>query len=134
MSQETPIPDQDDVLVTNARLQADNTRLKAENARLTTDLAVQSKAVADAAQASAAEAAAAKETVTRLQAENAALTAKMADFQKAVAAEVVKLGLNPKAAEHKPAPVEKDLTPTQRVLLAKGVSSLEELRRMRSTG
>jgi hypothetical protein len=53
----------------------------------------------------------------------------MADFNKAVAAEVVKLGLNPKAAEHKQAPAEADLNPTQRVLAAKGVSSLAELRK-----
>ena len=53
----------------------------------------------------------------------------MADFNKAVAAEVLKLGLNPKAAEHKEAPADADLTPTQRVLLAKGVSSLAELAR-----
>ena len=50
-----------------------------------------------------------------------------AAFDKAVAAEVQKLGLRPKAAEHKEAPADTDLTPTQRVLAAKGVGSIREL-------
>jgi chromosome segregation ATPase len=71
------------------------------------------------------------EELTRLKAENEALATQMADFNKAVAAEVLKLGLSPKAVEHKEAPAETDLTPTQRVLLAKGVSSLAELSQRR---
>ncbi len=67
------------------------------------------------------------EELTRAKAENSALTARMADFNKAVAAEVQKLGLRPKAAEHKEAPADADLTPTQRVLAAKGVGSIREL-------
>jgi hypothetical protein len=37
--------------------------------------------------------------------------------------------LNPKAADHKEPPEERDLTPTQRVLAAKSVSSLADLNR-----
>ena len=69
------------------------------------------------------------EELTRLKAENATLAAKMADFNKAVAAEVCKLGLNPKAADHKEPAADTDLTPTQRVLAAKGVSSIADLNR-----
>ena len=72
---------------------------------------------------------AAGEELTRLKAENAQLTARMADFNKAVAAEVLKLGLNPEAAEHKQAPADTDLTPTQRVLAAKGVNSIADLQK-----
>jgi predicted nucleic acid-binding Zn-ribbon protein len=135
----TNIPDQDDVLATNERLAADNARLttelKAANELLETaqaDLSTATQRAADlAGRASTLETAAkvAGEELTRLKAENAGLTAKMADFNKAVAAEVVKLGLNPKAADHKQAPAETDLTPTQRVLAAKGVGSVAELSR-----
>ena len=143
MSDSTKIPDQDDVLATNERLQADNTRLTGElqaaNELLETaqaDLNTATQRSADLTGRVRTFETAAKvagEELARLKAENAALTAKMADFNKAVAAEVRKLGLNPKAADHKEAPADKDLTPTQRVLAAKGVSSLEELRRLRSS-
>jgi hypothetical protein len=69
------------------------------------------------------------EELTHLKADNTVLTAKMTDFNKSVAAEVTKLGLNPKAADHREPPEEKDLTPTQRVLAAKGVNSLADLDR-----
>ena len=139
MSEKTNIPDQDDVLATNERLTADNLRLSTEltaaNELLETaqsDLTTATQRSADlAARVATIETAAkvAGEELTRLKAENATLTAKMSDFNKAVAAEVRKLGINPKAAEHKEAPEDKDLTPTQRVLLAKGVSSLADLNR-----
>jgi chromosome segregation ATPase len=137
MPEKTQIPDQEDILATNERLTADNTRLTAElkaaNELLETAQADLNTATARAAQlaerVTVLETAAkvAGEEINRLKAENAGLTTKMADFNKAVAAEVVKLGLNPKAADHKQAPAETDLTPTQRVLAAKGVSSLAEL-------
>jgi hypothetical protein len=69
------------------------------------------------------------EELTRLKADNAALTARMADFNKAVAAEVSKLGLNPKAADHKEPAADTDLTPTQRVLAVKGVNTIADLNR-----
>jgi len=141
MSEQTNIPDQDDVLAINERLKADNTRLTGElaaaNELLETaqaDLNTATQRSADlAARVATLEVATkvAGEELTRLKAENATLTAKMADFNKAVAAEVRKLGLNPTPAEHKEAPADKDLTPTQRVLLAKGVSSLAELSQKR---
>jgi predicted nucleic acid-binding Zn-ribbon protein len=135
----TNIPDQDDVLATNERLAADNTRLtgelKAANELLETAQAdltgANQRAEALTSRVATLETAAkvAGEELTRLKVENTALTAKMADFNKAVAAEVVKLGFNPKAAEHKQAPAETDLTPTQRVLAAKGVGSIADLSR-----
>ena len=131
------IPDQDDVLAANERLTTDNARLTAElqaaNELLElaqTDLTTATQRCGQLAERVTTLETAAKvagEELTRVQAENAQLTARMADFNKAVAAEVVKLGLNPKAAEHKQAPADTDLTPTQRVLAAKGVSSLAEL-------
>ena len=130
MSEPTKIPDQDDVLATNERLTAE---LKAANELLETAQEDLSTATARAGQlterVTVLETAAkvAGEELARLKAENSDLSARMADFNKAVAAEVCKLGLNPKAADHKPAPAETDLTPTQRVLAAKGVSSLAEL-------
>ena len=139
MSDTTKIPDQDDVLATNERLTAENTRmtgeLKAANELLETaqaDLNTATQRSADLAGRVATLETATKvagEELTRLKAENATLTAKMADFNKAVAAEVRKLGLNPKAAEHKEPAADTHLTPTQRVLLAKGVSSIAELNR-----
>ncbi len=137
MPEKTQIPDQDDVLAANERLTAE---LKAANELLETaqeDLNTATARAAQLAERVTVLETAAKvggEELNRLKAENTDLSARMADFNKAVAAEVCKLGLNPKAAEHKPAPADKELTPTQRVLLAKGVSSLEELRRMRSAG
>jgi hypothetical protein len=144
MSERIEIPDQDDILATNERLTADNTRLTAELSAATELLETAQGLAAQADQRTAeasqrvdalakrvdtAELAAkvAGEELTRLKAENATLVAKMADFNAAVAAEVQKLGLRPKAAEHKEQPANADLTPTQRVLLAKGVSSLAEL-------
>ena len=130
MPEKTQIPDQEDILATNERLTAE---LKAATELLEAaqaDLTSATQRAADlAGRVATLETAArvAGEELARLKAENADLTARMADFNKAVAAEVVKLGLNPKAAEHKPAPADKELTPTQRVLLAKGVSSLAEL-------
>jgi len=141
MSEQTNIPDQDDVLATNERLTADNLRLSSEltaaNELLETaqsDLTTATQRAADLDGRVATIETAAKvagEELTRLKAENATLTAKMADFNKAVAAEVRKLGLNPTPAEHKEAPADKELTATQRVLLAKGVSSLAELSQKR---
>ena len=139
MSEKTNIPDQDDVLATNERLTADNLRLSTELTAANELLETAQSDLTTATQRSAALAGrvanietAAKvpgEELTLLKAENATLTAKNSEFHNAVAAEVRKLGINPKAAEHKEAPEDKDLTPTQRVLLAKGVSSLADLNR-----
>ncbi|MCZ7636761.1 MAG: hypothetical protein M5U12_12430 [Verrucomicrobia bacterium] len=137
MADKINIPDQEDILATNQRLTADNTRLTAELTAATELLetaqaqttAASQRAEAVAKRVETAELAAkvAGEELTRLKAENAQLTAKMADFNQAVAAEVQKLGLRPKAAEHKEQAATADLTPTQRVLAAKGVGSLAEL-------
>jgi chromosome segregation ATPase len=139
MADTTQIPDQEDILAKNQRLEADNTRLTAELAAANellesaqADLTAATERSAQLAERVNVLETAAKvagEELTRLKADNTALTAKMADFNKAVAAEVVKLGLNPKAADHKEPPEEGDLTPTQRVLAAKGVSSLADLDR-----
>lgn len=131
------LPDQEDILVINERLTADNQRLTAEltaatelleTAQAQTTAATQ-RADALASRIGPLETAAkvAGEELARLKAENVQLTAKLADFNVAVAAEVQKLGLRPKAADHKEAPAQTDLTPTQRVLAAKGVGSLAEL-------
>lgn len=138
MSEPNNIPDQDDILATNERLSAENTRLMAELTTANENLAVQTKAASDAtaradglaSRVSTLETAAkvAGEELARIKTENAGLTARMADFDKAVAAEVRKLGLSPKAASHKEAPANTELTPTQRVLAAKGVGSLAELK------
>ncbi len=138
MSEPNNIPDQDDILATNERLSAENTRLTAELTTANENLAVQTKAASDAtaradglaSRVSTLETATkvAGEELTRLKAENGNLTARMADFDKAVAAEVRKLGLSPKAASHKEAPATTDMTPTQRVLAAKGVGSVAELK------
>jgi len=144
MPEKINILDQEDILATNERLSADNQRLMAELTAATELLETAQGLAAQADQRTAeatqraetlakrvetAELAAkvAGEELTRLKAENATLVAKMADFNQAVAAEVQKLGLRSKAAEHKEAPAQADLTPTQRVLLVKGVSSLAEL-------
>jgi len=137
MPEKTNIPDQEDILAINERLTADNQRLTAELTAATDLLETAQQQTAAASQRAdelagrigPVETAAkvAGEELTRLKAENAQLTAKMADFNTAVAAEVQKLGLRPKAAEHKEAPAQTDLTPTQRVLAAKGVGSLAEL-------
>ncbi len=151
MSERIEIPDQEDILATNERLTADNQRLTAE-LTAATELLETAQGLAGQADQRTAEATqraealagradelakrvevleiAAKvagEELTRLKAENAQLTAKMADFNAAVAAEVQKLGLRAKAAEHKQPAADADLTPTQRVLAAKGVGSLAEL-------
>ena len=133
------IPDQEDILANNERLTAENQRLTAELTAATELLETAQQQSTDATQRAEALAArvttletAAKvagEELTRLKAENADLTAKMADFNKAVAAEVLKLGINPKAASHKEVPADTDLTPTQRVLAAKGVGSIADLNR-----
>ncbi len=136
------LPDQEDILATNERLGAENQRLTAE-LTAATDLLETAQAQTSAASQRADELAgrvgtvelAAKvagEELTRLKAENAQMTARMADFNAAVAAEVQKLGLRPKAAAHKEAPAQTDLTPTQRVLAAKGLGSLAELAGARS--
>ena len=139
MADKINIPDQEDILATNERLTAENQRLTAELTAATelletaqqqsTDATQRAEALATRVTTLETAAKVAGEELTRLKAENADLTAKMADFNKAVAAEVRKLGLNPKAAEHKEAPAEADLTPTQRVLAAKGVSSIADLNR-----
>ncbi|HNQ89023.1 MAG TPA: hypothetical protein PKM73_10450 [Verrucomicrobiota bacterium] len=132
------IPDQEDILAINERLTADNQRLTAELTAATDLLETAQQQTAAASQRAdqlagrigplETAAKVAGEELTRLKAENAQLTAKMADFNTAVAAEVQKLGLRPKAADHKEAPAQTDLTPTQRVLAVKGVGSLAELR------
>ena len=131
------IPDQDDILATNERLTAEITRLTGELNAATELLETASAQTATAnqrgdelaARVGTLETAAkvAGEELSRVRADNAALTARMVDFNKAVAAEVQKLGLRPKAAEHREAPADPDLTPTQRVLAAKGVGSIREL-------
>jgi hypothetical protein len=137
MSDKPNIQDQDDVLATNERLTVENARLHGEltaaselleaaGAQATSATQRADELVARVATLETAAKVAGEELI-RVKAENAALTAKMADFGKAVAAEVQKLGLRPKAAEHKEAPADPDLTPTQRVLAAKGVGSIREL-------
>ena len=128
-----PIADQDDILATNARLTADITRLTGELSAAN-ELLETARTQLTAAQTEAAKVTGLNAQVTALtgdlersKTENTALTAKMADFNRAVAAEVQKLGLRPKAAEHKEVPADTDLTPTQRVLAAKGVGSIREL-------
>lgn len=138
MSEQINIPDQEDVLAANERLTTENKRLTAELAAAT-ELLETSQAQCTETSKRADELAARVETaestakttgeeLTRLKAENTELTTKMADFNKAVAAEVLKMGLNPKAANHKETPSDADLTPTQRVLAAKGVGSIAELK------
>jgi chromosome segregation ATPase len=137
MSDKLTIPDQDDVLATNERLTVENARLNGE-LTAATELLEAASAQATSASQRADDLAARNATLetaakvagdelAKARTENAALTAKMADFNKAVAAEVTKLGLRPKAAEHKEPPADTDLTPTQRVLVAKGVGSIREL-------
>lgn len=133
MPNPNPIPDQDDILASNERLTSENTRLTGE-LNAATELLEAAQAQLASAQAESAKVtdltakvAALTGDLERAKADNAALTAKMADFNKAVAAEVQKLGLSPKTAEHKEAPADPDLTPTQRVLTAKGVGSIREL-------
>jgi len=129
----TPIPDQDDVLATNERLTAENARLANELAAATELLEVSQTQLTTAQTEAAkvpeltAKVAALTENLERSKSEIAGLNTKLGDFNKAVAAEVQKLGLRPKAAEHKEAPADPDLTPTQRVLAAKGVGSIREL-------
>ncbi len=122
----TTIPDQNDVLATNERLTAENTRLTAE-LNAATELLDAAQTQLATAQAEAAKVPALTADLERSKAETAAAAAKLGDFNKAVAAEVQKLGIRPKAAEHKEAPADTDLTPTQRVLAAKGVGSIREL-------
>lgn len=126
MPDKNPIPDQDDVLAANERLTTENRRLTAE-LTAATELLEASQTQLSTAQAEAARVPALVADIERLKAENSALDVRMADFNKAVASEVQKLGLRPKAAEHKEAPADPDLTPTQRVLAAKGVGSIREL-------
>jgi predicted nucleic acid-binding Zn-ribbon protein len=138
MPEKTNIPDQEDILATDERLTTENTRLTGELTAATELLETAQAQSAEASQRAEAlskrveilelAAKAAGAELERLKTENAGLTAKMADFNAAVAAEVLKLGLRPKAAEHKQPPADADLTPTQRVLAAKGVGSLAELR------
>jgi chromosome segregation ATPase len=137
MPEKLNLPDQEDILATNQRLTAENARLTAE-LTAATDLLETAQAQTVAA-TQRAEACAkrletlelatkvAGEELACLKAESTQLTAKMADFNAAVAAEVQKLGLRPKAAEHKQPPADANLTPTQRVLAARRVSSLAEL-------
>jgi len=141
MSEQTNIPDQEDILAANERLEAENTRLSGE-VTAATELLETSQEQCTKAQGQIDEltkkvatleiaAKAAGEELKRLKEENATLTTKMEDFNKSVAAEVAKLGLRSKAAEHKEVPEDADLTPTQRVMAAKGVQSLAELRQKR---
>jgi len=118
-----PIPDQDDVLAVNERLQADNTRLTAE-LRAATDLLDTAQTQLTGAQGQADRL---QTELDQVRGENVALTARVADFNKAVATEVTRLGLRPQAVEHQEPPSTTDLTPTQQVLAAKGVSSIREL-------
>lgn len=137
MSDKLNIPDQDDVLAINERLTVENARLGGELTAATELLetaTTQATTATQRAEELAGRLAAletavkvAGEELTRVKAENSGLTARMADFNKAVAAEVAKLGLRPKAAEHKDTLADTDLSPTQRVLVAKGVGSIEEL-------
>ncbi len=132
MPDKPQIPDQADILATNERLTTENARLTTE-LNAATDLLETAQENLTAATARAttleAELKTKSEEVSRLTASNTELTAKQGDLNKAVAAEVRKLGLNPKAAEHKQPAADAALTPTQRVLAAKGVSSLAELSR-----
>jgi chromosome segregation ATPase len=129
----TPIPDQDDILATNERLTAENTRLASELGAATELLEAAQTQLALAQTEAAkvpdltAKVTALTENLERSKTEIAGLNTKLGDFNKAVASEVQKLGLRPKAAEHKEAPADTDLTATQRVLAAKGVGSIREL-------
>jgi predicted nucleic acid-binding Zn-ribbon protein len=139
MSENTIIPDQEDILAINQRLEADNTRLTGELKASTELLEMSQEDLTTATQRASQlservnvleiAAKVAGEELTRLKADNVALTARMADFNKAVAAEVSKLGLNPKAADHKEPAADTDLTPTQRVLAVKGVNTIADLNR-----
>jgi predicted nucleic acid-binding Zn-ribbon protein len=139
MSENTIIPDQEDILAINQRLEADNTRLTGELKASTELLEMSQEDLTTATQRASQlservnvleiAAKVAGEELTRLKADNVALTARMADFNKAVAAEVSKLGLNPKAADHQEPPADTDLTPTQRVLAVKGVNTIADLNR-----
>ena len=139
MSENTIIPDQEDILAINQRLEAENTRLTGELKASTELLEMSQEDLTTATQRASQlservnvleiAAKVAGEELTRLKADNVALTARMADFNKALASEVVKLGLNAAAAEHKEAPADTDLTPTQRVLAVKGVNTLADLNR-----
>lgn len=126
MPDKTPIPDQDDVLAANERLTTENRRLTAE-LTAATELLEAGQTQLSTSQAEAARVPALIADIERMKAENSALGVRMADFNRVVASEVQKLGLRPKAAEHKEAPADPDLTPTQRVLAAKGVGSIREL-------
>ncbi len=128
-----PIPDQDDILASNERLTAENARLTNELNAATELLEAAQTQLANAQTEAAkvpdltAKVTALTENLERSKTEIAGLNTKLGDFNKAVASEVQKLGLRPKAAEHKEAPADTDLTPTQRVLAAKGVGSIREL-------
>jgi len=137
MPENTQIQDQEDVLAANEGLRTENTRLT-EELNAANDLleAAQQELSAltqrrDELTQQLANAEGNAKTrgdeLTRLQAENEQLKSEMAQFNKAVAAEVCKLGLKPKATDHKEVPSNTDLTPTQRVLAAKGVNSVAEL-------
>jgi hypothetical protein len=139
MSEKINISDQEDILAINQRLEAENTRLSGELKASTELLEMSQEDLTTATQRAAQltervnvleiAAKVAGEELTRLKADNVALTARMADFNKAVAAEVSKLGLNPKAADHQEPPADTDLTPTQRVLAVKGVNTIADLNR-----
>jgi hypothetical protein len=139
MSEKINISDQEDILAINQRLEAENTRLSGELKASTELLEMSQEDLTTATQRAAQltervnvleiAAKVAGEELTRLKADNVALTARMADFNKAVAAEVSKLGLNPKAADHKEPAADTDLTPTQRVLAVKGVNTIADLNR-----
>lgn len=140
------LPDQADLL---ARLQAAEAQRTALTTELTTLKADQEAsgallleaqgtikrlegerdaALARAQQAEAA-AVAARALTERAVAEKAAAEAQVTDFNTRVAAEVKRLGLSrtPAPSEALAGKREEDLTPTEKVLRAKGVSSLAEL-------
>ena len=99
-----PIPDQDDILASNESLTAENARLTNElNAATELPEAAQTQLATAQTETAKVPDLTAKvtslaETQERSKTEIAGLNTKLGDFNKAVAAEVQKLGLQPKAA------------------------------------
>lgn len=147
------LPDQTELLATLRSAQASMTTLQAELAKLKTEHEASSALLmetADRLSAATQERDNARADVTKLTEERdhiaaqleamkaerdaalaskAAAEAQLTDFNTRVAAEVKRLGLGKVPAPLDAGKDPKSLTPTERVLLAKGVSSLEQLNR-----
>jgi chromosome segregation ATPase len=140
------LPDQADLLARLQAAEAQRTALTTELATLKTDQEASSALLLEAqdtikrlegereaalarAQQAEAAAVAARALTERAVAEKAAAEAQLTDFNARVAAEVQRLGLarTPAPSDAAAGKREEDLTPTEKVLRAKGVSSLAEL-------